>query len=81
MKKVLRFTAEWCPACNKLSETFTNFNPSLPVEVYDYDKTPEPFVEHRIAEIPTMLMIEDGVVLKKATGAKTVEELNEWFNT
>lgn len=81
MKKVLRFTAEWCPACQSLSEVLSDYSTSLPIETYDYDKTPDLFVEHKIAEIPTMLMIEDDVVVKKTTGTKTKEELDEWFNT
>lgn len=81
MKKVIRFTAEWCPGCKKLSSLFENYTPPMPVEVYDYDKTPDIFVKYKIKEIPTMLMVEDDLIIKRTTGAKTVEELNEWFIT
>jgi hypothetical protein len=30
--------------------------------------------------VPTMLMVEDGTVLKRSVGMKTAKELQEWFN-
>lgn len=81
MKKIIRFTAEWCPACQELSKMMLNTKTDLPIEVHDYDKDPQPFVEHKIKEIPTMLIVEDGVVLDKLVGCKfSDQELNKWMN-
>jgi hypothetical protein len=30
--------------------------------------------------VPTMVMVEDGAVLKRSVGMKSLKELQEWFN-
>ena len=80
MKKVIRFTASWCEPCKMLAKTLEDVQTNLPIEVVDIDKDSDSAIEFGIRGVPTMVMIEDGTVLKRLVGMKTTKELQEWFN-
>ena len=50
------------------------------VEVVDIDKDSDVAIEYGIRGVPTMVMIEDGTILKRLVGMKNTKELQEWFN-
>ena len=80
MKKVIRFTASWCEPCKMLAKTLEDVQTNLPIEIVDIDKDSNTAIEFGIRGVPTMLMVEDGTVLKRSVGMKTAKELQEWFN-
>ena len=80
MKKVIRFTASWCEPCKMLAKTLEDVQTNLPIEIVDIDKDSNTTIEFGIRGVPTMLMVEDGTVLKRLVGMKTAKELQEWFN-
>lgn len=80
MKKVIRFTASWCEPCKMLAKTLEDVQTNLPIEIVDIDKDSNTAIEFGIRGVPTMLMVEDGTVLKRLVGMKTTKELQEWFN-
>ena len=80
MKKVIRFTASWCEPCKMLAKTLEDVHTNLPIEVVDIDKDSNTAIEFGIRGVPTMVMIEDGAILKRSVGMKTAKELQEWFN-
>ena len=80
MKKVIRFTASWCEPCKMLAKTLEDVQTNLPIEIVDIDKDSNTAIEFGIRGVPTMVMVEDGAVLKRSVGMKTAKELQEWFN-
>jgi len=80
MKKVIRFTASWCQPCKMLAKTLEDIQTNLPIEVLDIDAEPNIAIEYGIRGVPTLLMVEDGNVLKRSVGMKNAKELQEWFN-
>jgi thioredoxin 1 len=52
----------------------------LPIEVIDIDIFPDVAVEYGIRSVPTLVMVEDGAIIKKITGLKTPQELKEWIS-
>lgn len=80
MKKVLRFTASWCSPCKMLSKTLDEIQPEMPFEVVDIDVHPEIAAEYGIRSIPTMIMIDELIEMKRMTGIKTKEQVTEWLN-
>ena len=80
MKKVIRFTASWCQPCKMLAKTLEDVHTNLPIEIVDIDKDSDTAIEFGIRGVPTMVMVEDGAVLKRLVGMKTAKELQEWFN-
>ncbi len=80
MKKVIRFTASWCQPCKVLAKTLEDVQTNLPIEVVDIDKDSDTAIEFGIRSVPTLVMVEDGNVLKRVVGIKSSKELQEWIN-
>ena len=80
MKKVIRFTASWCEPCKMLAKTLEDVQTNLPIEIVDIDKDSNTAIEFGIRGVPTMVMVEDGAILKRSVGMKSLKELQEWFN-
>ena len=80
MKKIIRFTAAWCNPCKSLAKNLEEVNSSIPIEVIDIDIHSDIAVEYGIRSVPTLVMMEENVVLKRLTGTKTTTELRNWIN-
>ena len=78
MKRVLRFTASWCGPCKSLAMNLENANLTLPIEVVDIDIHPEIAQEYGIRGVPTLVMMNENIEVKRLVGSKTINELQEW---
>jgi thioredoxin-like negative regulator of GroEL len=78
MKKILRFTASWCQPCKGLAMNLESAELSLPIEVIDIDVMSDIAIEYGIRSVPTLVMVEDGTVLKRSSGVLSVQQLKEW---
>lgn len=78
MKRVLRFTASWCGPCKSLAMNLENANLTVPIEVVDVDVHPEIAQEYGIRGVPTLVMMNENIEVKRLVGSKTVNELQEW---
>jgi thioredoxin 1 len=79
------FWAEWCGPCKKVSPILDEISEEHGILVgkLNIDENPVKPVEYSVSSIPTMVLFEDGVVIKTIIGAKPkhkmLEELSEWF--
>lgn len=80
MKKILRFTASWCGPCKILSKNLEIADLELPIEVVDIDMHEALALEYGIRSVPTLVMLDENIEVKRITGAKTVNELKDWAN-
>ena len=80
MKKVIRFTASWCQPCKTLSKTLENMDVKIPIDVVDIDENLDVAIEYGIRSVPTLLIVEDGTIMKRMVGLKTKEQLEVWLN-
>ena len=78
MKRVLRFTASWCGPCKSLAMNLENANLTVPIEVVDVDIHPEIAQEYGIRGVPTLVMMNENIEVKRLVGSKTINELQEW---
>ena len=81
MKRIIRFTASWCGPCKALAKNLEVANLELPIEVVDIDVHDEMAVEFGIRSVPTLVMMDGNIEVKRMTGSKTVNELQEWAST
>ena len=78
MKRILRFTASWCEPCKVLSMNLESANIELPIEVVDIDVHDDLAKEYGIRSVPTLVMFDENIEVKRMIGSKTVKELQEW---
>jgi thioredoxin 1 len=79
------FWAEWCGPCKKVSPILDEISEEHGILVgkLNIDENPIKPVEFSVSSIPTMVLFEDGVVIKTIIAAKPkhkmLEELSPWF--
>jgi thioredoxin 1 len=82
---LIDFWAEWCGPCKKVSPILDEISKEHGILVgkLNVDENPLKPVEFSVSSIPTMVLFEDGVVIKTIIGAmpkhKMLEELSPWF--
>lgn len=83
MKEILHFTADWCKPCEKMKpiiEEILKDYPNVSYGLYDVD------TQHNIAHIlsirsvPTLVIMEGNHEVKRMVGAKTRDEIIEFFD-
>ena len=78
MKRILRFTASWCGPCQGLAMNLETASLDLPIEVVDIDVHGEIAQEYGIRSVPTLVMLDENIEVKRIIGSKTVNQLQEW---
>jgi thioredoxin 1 len=79
------FWAEWCGPCKKVSPILDEISEEHGILVgkLNIDENPVKPAEYSVSSIPTMVLFEDGVVIKTIIGAKPkhkmLEELAQWL--
>ena len=82
---LIDFWAEWCGPCKKVSPILDEISKEHGILVgkLNIDENPVKTVQYSVSSIPTMVLFEDGVVIKTIIGAKPkhkmLEELSPWF--
>lgn len=80
MKKVLKFSASWCGPCKMLSKTLSQVNTDIEIEEVDIDANAELTSQYRIRGVPTVVMLENNVEVKRFVGVKSKDEIENWLN-
>ncbi len=78
MKRILRFTASWCGPCKSLAMNLESAGLDLPIEVVDIDVHDNLAREYGIRSVPTLVMLDENIEIKRLIGSKTINELQEW---
>jgi thioredoxin 1 len=79
MKRVLRFTASWCQPCKALAQQLEELNMNLPIEVIDIDDNQTLALEYGIRSVPTLVIMDENVEIKRRTGIVAKNLLQEWL--
>ena len=77
--KVLRFTASWCQPCKMLAKTLEDVDTRIPIEVIDIDENRELATNYGIRGVPTLVMIDGDVEVKRVSGMLMKNQLTEWL--
>ena len=79
MKRVVRVTASWCAPCKGLAMTLAEIDSKLPMEVIDIDEHPEVAKEYGIRGVPTLVLLDENIEIKRMSGTKTKTDLEQWL--
>lgn len=76
------FTADWCGPCKKVRPVVEQINQDSTVkfQLVDVDSELELVRAFEIKSVPTFIIIKDGEVVNRITGAKTKQELLDFLD-
>lgn len=76
------FTADWCGPCKKVRPVVEQINQdsAIKFQLVDVDSELELVRAFEIKSVPTFIIIKDGEVANRTTGAKTKQELLDFLN-
>ena len=80
MKKILKFQASWCGPCKMLSKTSAQVQTEIDIEEVDIEVNQDLTTEYRIRGVPTVVLLDDDVEVKRFVGVKSKEEIESWLN-
>jgi thiol-disulfide isomerase/thioredoxin len=82
MSHVLYFTAEWCNPCQRTRPHAEELKREGLIDFLFVDADTEIELVERfgIKSIPTYILLEDGVEVKRMNGAKTKQEFLDFVN-
>lgn len=80
-RRVLKFSASWCNPCKNLAKTLETVETSVPIHEIDIDDNQEQAREFGIRSVPTLVMLDGNVEMKRVSNSKmNKQELEAWFN-
>lgn len=76
------FTADWCGPCKKVRPVVEEINQDsiIKFQLVDVDSELELVRAFEIKSVPTFIIIKDGEVVNRMTGAKTKQELLDFLD-
>ena len=80
MKRVLKFSASWCGPCKMLSRNLEDVNTDVIVEEIDIDEKQDIAIEYGVRGVPTMIMLDENVEVKRLVGMQSLKDLENWLN-
>ena len=82
MRHVLYFTADWCQPCQRTKPVSDELKRDGLIDfIYiDADTELELLEQFGIKSVPTYILIEDGIEIKRMNGAKNREDFLDFVN-
>lgn len=77
-KLLVDFYAEWCGPCKMLTIVLDQIK-DIDILKVDVDKFPKVAQEYGVMSVPTLLLMEDGKILKQHIGFMSNEEVNQFI--
>jgi thioredoxin-like negative regulator of GroEL len=63
-----------------MATTLEEINAGVPIEVVDIDVYSELAMEYGIRSVPTLVMKDSNIEIKRMVGLKSKQQLTEWIN-
>ena len=82
MKTIYYFTADWCQPCKKtrpIVEELNTEQTTARFQIIDVDYNPDLVKTFTVQSVPTFVLFENGIEIKRIIGAQTREQLEEFI--
>ena len=80
MKQVLYFSSTWCNPCKAYRPLLESMQNEMPITFIDVDSSPQTSDQYNIRSVPTIVVIQNGMEIGRAVGARTKEEIRALYN-
>lgn len=80
MKQVLYFSAPWCGPCRAFKPLMESLQSEMSIQFIDVDSSPQTAAQYNVRSVPTTVVVQDGIEIGRAVGAKTKEEIKALYN-
>jgi len=81
MKQLLKFSASWCQPCKSLASNMKLVNlKDIELKEIDIDEDTQMAIKHNIRGVPTLVLLEDGVVIGRKSGVLMVNQIEEFIH-
>ena len=75
-KEILFFSAPWCGPCKQIKNMINeSIKKELNIKYIDISKDMDLATQHQVMNVPTFVVIEDGVEKSRKIGALTIDGL------
>lgn len=78
MKNLVIYSASYCTPCQQLKKTLQSIDLGVPVNIIDIDEDPVSASENAIRGVPTLLLMQDNMVVKRKSGYMNSEQLKDF---
>jgi len=80
MKELLKFSASWCQPCKSLAGNlkYVDFG-DVTLKEYDIEENTEEAQKFSIRGVPTLVLVKDGVELKRKSGVLMADQIEEFI--
>jgi thioredoxin 1 len=80
MKQLLKFSATWCGPCKALAKNFEHVTlGDVELVSIDIDNQMEEAKQYNIRGVPTMVLLENGVEVKRKSGVLMADQIEEFI--
>ena len=81
MKKLIKFSASWCQPCKMLAKNLEDVELTLPLDVIDIDENTDMAIKYGVRGVPTLMIVEDDVEVKRMVGLVDINTLKNWIES
>ena len=80
MKQILYFSSTWCGPCRTFKPVMESLQSEMSVTFIDVDSSPQTAAQYNVRSVPTTIVVQNGIEIGRAVGAKTKEEIRALYN-
>tara|TARA_B110000971_G_scaffold2017_1_gene2251 strand:+ start:36 stop:281 length:246 start_codon:yes stop_codon:yes gene_type:complete len=80
MKKILYFTGTWCQPCQILGPIMESLSGQINYEKIDVDNNQDLSIKYGVRNIPTLVLVENGAIIRKLTGLQQKDQILNFYN-
>jgi thioredoxin-like negative regulator of GroEL len=80
MKQIIYFYGTFCNPCKSFRPTIESISREIPVRFVDVDTEPQLVAEYGIRNVPTIVIVQNGQTVNKASGVLTESQIRNLFN-
>jgi len=80
MKQVLYFSAGWCQPCKTFKPVMESLQSEMSITFIDVDASPQSATAWNVRNVPTTILVENGMEKGRLVGAKTANEVRALYN-